>query len=70
MLNSLLAHLLPRSWLARLVPGLVLQWLVLLLLLSCEEWVVLRHQILLQKNDKIDLTLDRLQEKVPEKDSY
>jgi len=66
MLNSLLAHLLPRSWLARLV----LQWLVLLLLLSCEEWVVLRHQILLQKNDKIDLTLYRLQEKVPEKDSY
>lgn len=65
MLNSLLAHLLPRSWLARLV----LQWLVLLLLLSCEEWVVLRHQIL-QKNDKIDLTLYRLQEKVPEKDSY
>ena len=64
MLNSLLAHLLPRSWLARLV----LQWLVLLL--SCEEWVVLRHQILLQKNDKIDLTLYRLQEKVPEKDSY
>jgi hypothetical protein len=52
MLNSLLAHLLPRSWLARWV----LQWLVLLLLLSCEEWVVLRHQIL-QKNDKIDLTL-------------
>ena len=52
MLNSLLAHLLPRSWLARLV----LQWLVLLLLLSCEEWVVLRHPIL-QKNDKIDLTL-------------
>ena len=50
MLNSLLAHLLPRSWLARWV----LQWLVLLL--SCEEWVVLRHQIL-QKNDKIDLTL-------------
>lgn len=66
MLNSLLAHLLPRSWLARWV----LQWLVLLLLLSCEEWVVLRHQILLQKNDKIDLTLYRLQEKVPEKDSY
>ena len=66
MLNSLLAHLLPRSWLARLV----LQWLVLLLLLSCEEWVILRHQILLQKNDKIDLTLYRLQEKVPEKDSY
>ena len=52
MLNPLLAHLLPRSWPARWV----LQWLVLLLLLSCEEWVVLRHQIL-QKNDKIDLTL-------------